>query len=143
MNELEGLARGGKAPAPSTRTAIHPNHIVKVAEAAKSALEFLHSKSPAVRCVTTKGSVVRSNAFALEEDYDQETGLRNDDRILETSLSLCHNFDKDVEHSPDKPRRLYREVVLLTDDRALRVKALARDMPVRELPDFMKWAGLG
>lgn len=42
-----------------------------------------------------------------------------------------------------QPRRLRREVVLLTDDRNLRVKALARDVPVREVPDFMQWAGLG
>lgn len=42
-----------------------------------------------------------------------------------------------------EPRRLYREVVLLTEDRNLRVKALARDVPVRELPGFMQWAGLG
>lgn len=42
-----------------------------------------------------------------------------------------------------QPRRLRREVVLLTEDRNLRVKALARDVPVREVPDFMQWAGLG
>ena len=41
------------------------------------------------------------------------------------------------------PRRLVREVVLLTEDRNLRVKALARDVPVRELPDFLRWAGQG
>lgn len=43
----------------------------------------------------------------------------------------------------DEPRKLFREVVLLTDDRNLRVKALARDVPVREIPDFMQWTGLG
>lgn len=42
-----------------------------------------------------------------------------------------------------EPRKLFREVVLLTEDRNLRVKALARDVPVRELPDFLQWAGLG
>lgn len=40
-------------------------------------------------------------------------------------------------------RFLVREVVLLTTDRNLRVKALTNDIPVRELPDFIKWAGLG
>ena len=40
---------------------------------------------------------------------------------------------------PDGVRRLRREVVLLTDDRNLRVKALARDVPVRDLPTFMTW----
>lgn len=42
-----------------------------------------------------------------------------------------------------QPRRLRREVVLLTEDRNLRVKALARDVPVREVPDFMQWALFG
>jgi protein SMG6 len=40
-------------------------------------------------------------------------------------------------------RFLVRDVVLLTEDRNLRVKALSNDLPVRELPDFIKWAGLG
>lgn len=39
-------------------------------------------------------------------------------------------------------RRLHREVVLLTEDRNLRVKAYARDVPVRELTDFAHWAGI-
>lgn len=39
-------------------------------------------------------------------------------------------------------RRLYREVVLLTEDRNLRVKAHARDVPVRDLLDFAQWAGV-
>lgn len=37
---------------------------------------------------------------------------------------------------------LVREVVLLTTDRNLRVKALAQNVPVRELPDFIRWSGL-
>lgn len=36
-----------------------------------------------------------------------------------------------------------REVVLLTTDRNLRVKALTNDIPVRELRDFIRWSGLG
>jgi protein SMG6 len=42
-----------------------------------------------------------------------------------------------------QPRRVKRDVVLLTEDRNLRVKALARDVPVREVSDFIQWAGLG
>ncbi len=40
----------------------------------------------------------------------------------------------------DGVRRLRREVVLLTDDRNLRVKALSRDVPVRDLPAFLAWS---
>lgn len=45
--------------------------------------------------------------------------------------------------SPDDPIRLLREVVLLTDDRNLRVKALTRNVPVRDIPTFLKWAQEG
>lgn len=38
--------------------------------------------------------------------------------------------------------RRVREVVLLTDDRNLRVKALAAELPTRDLPSFVQWAGL-
>lgn len=43
----------------------------------------------------------------------------------------------------DDPIRLRREVVLLTDDRNLRVKALTRHVPVRDIPAFLKWAKVG
>lgn len=39
--------------------------------------------------------------------------------------------------------RLQREVVLLTDDRNLRVKALTRNVPVRDIPSFLSWAKVG
>lgn len=43
----------------------------------------------------------------------------------------------------DDPIHLLREVVLLTDDRNLRVKALTRNVPVRDIPTFLKWAQEG
>ncbi|KAK2177834.1 hypothetical protein NP493_577g02021 [Ridgeia piscesae] len=45
--------------------------------------------------------------------------------------------------SSDEPIRLQREVVLLTDDRNLRLKAHTRNVPVRNAPAFLKWAKLG
>ena len=33
-----------------------------------------------------------------------------------------------------------REVVLLTDDRNLRLKAISLDVPTRTVPDFVAWA---
>lgn len=42
----------------------------------------------------------------------------------------------------DQPKRIYREVVLMTEDRNLRVKALSSNMPVQTVADFIKWAGL-
>ena len=37
-------------------------------------------------------------------------------------------------------QHLTREVVLLTDDRNLRLKALSMDVPTRTVPDFVAWA---
>ena len=37
-------------------------------------------------------------------------------------------------------QHLTREVVLLTDDRNLRLKALSLDVPTRTVPDFVAWA---
>lgn len=45
--------------------------------------------------------------------------------------------------STEEPIRLLREVVLLTDDRNLRVKALTRNVPVRDIPAFLTWAQVG
>ncbi|KAF5286717.1 hypothetical protein FQR65_LT12470 [Abscondita terminalis] len=158
LNELEGLARGGKHPAPSSRSATDSNHILKVADSAKQALEYLGSRHNNIKCVTTKGTTLPTFTFTVEEDSPSDSTLRNDDKILATCLMLCKNNKdqimegKDVEeslHANDpkdiagEPRKLFREVVLLTEDRNLRVKALARDLPVREVPDFLQWAGLG
>lgn len=140
LNELEGLARGGKHPAPAPRTTLDPEHVRKVAESAKQALEFLGTRHQFVKCITTKGTILTSSTFTVEDDNTSDV-LKNDDKILATCLTLCKS-NKD-QHVEGQPRELYREVVLLTEDRNLRVKALARDVPVRELPDFMIWAGLG
>ena len=48
-----------------------------------------------------------------------------------------------IKYDTGDVRYIVREVVLLSSDRNLRVKALTNDIPVRELPDFVRWAGLG
>ncbi|KAG7188027.1 hypothetical protein KM043_015773 [Ampulex compressa] len=146
LNELEGLARGADAKdcPPASRAALDPDHVARVAESAKVALSFARSRNPAIRCLTTRGTVLTSSTFTVEEDVDTDGLTSNDDRILATCLSLCKSGNKDQSVTEEgQPRRLRREVVLLTEDRNLRVKALARDVPVREVPDFMQWAGLG
>ncbi|KAI4500594.1 hypothetical protein M0802_004186 [Mischocyttarus mexicanus] len=158
LNELEGLTRGADARdcPPASRATLNPEHIARVAESAKAALAFARSRNPAIRCLTTRGTVLTSSTFTVEEDVDKDKLTRNDDRILATCLSLCRTGIKELNNpglenliyltsteENHQPRRLKREVVLLTEDRNLRVKALARDVPVREVPDFMEWAGLG
>ncbi|XP_015171986.1 PREDICTED: telomerase-binding protein EST1A isoform X1 [Polistes dominula] len=147
LNELEGLTRGADARdcPPASRATLNPEHVARVAESAKAALAFARSRNPAIRCLTTRGTVLTSSTFTVEEDVDKDKLTRNDDRILATCLSLCRTGIKELNNPEEnhQPRRLKREVVLLTEDRNLRVKALARDVPVREVPDFMEWAGLG
>lgn len=48
-----------------------------------------------------------------------------------------------ISSCTDGTVRLQREVVLLTDDRNLRVKALTRNVPVRDIPAFLSWAKVG
>ncbi|XP_058126851.1 telomerase-binding protein EST1A [Anopheles ziemanni] len=112
-------------------------HVAKVAEASKQALLFIRSRNPTVKCVTTKGSVLKTTTFTVEDDVGELKS--NDDRILETALNLCRH---QPEETRGGTRYVLRDVVLLTTDRNLRVKALSNDLPVRELPDFIKWAGL-
>lgn len=40
----------------------------------------------------------------------------------------------------DGPVRLYRDVVLLTDDRNLRLKAHTHNVPVKDVPSFLHWS---
>lgn len=54
---------------------------------------------------------------------------------------LCDRHES--VYFPEGPVRLRREVVLLTDDRNLRVKALTRNVPVRDIPVFLSWAKVG
>ncbi|XP_011697487.1 PREDICTED: telomerase-binding protein EST1A-like [Wasmannia auropunctata] len=145
LNELEGLARGADARdcPPASKATLNPEYVAQVAESAKAALAFARSRNPAIRCLTTRGTVLTSSTFTVEEDVDKDGLISNDDKILTTCLSLCRSSKDQANAEEGQPRRLRREVVLLTKDRNLRVKALARDVPVREVPDFMQWAGLG
>lgn len=87
LNELEGLAKGGKTPAPMPRSDLQ--HVLKVAESAKQALEFLGNRHPSVKCITTKGTVLTSMTFTVEDDSVVDGTLKNDDKILSACLALC------------------------------------------------------
>ncbi|XP_045491287.1 uncharacterized protein LOC123691097 isoform X2 [Colias croceus] len=96
-----------------------------------------------VRLVTTRGSVLTSRTFTAE---DHRPGHSNDDRVLDTAINLQANVSSEQDTKEEKVAtvraRRVCEVVLLTDDRNLRVKALAADLPARDLPSFALWAGV-
>jgi len=119
LNELDGLCRS------------------RLSVEAKSALSFLREKNSQIRFVTSKGATLPTMAFTMEENDDQ--AMNNDDRILQCCLNLIRDKASEEEKQVDGIRYLRRDVVLLTDDRNLRVKCLSRDVPVRDLPAFLTW----
>ncbi|XP_049299967.1 telomerase-binding protein EST1A isoform X2 [Anopheles funestus] len=130
-------ADAGTLPTTNSASIPYLQHAAKVAESSKKALHFIKSRNPPLKCVTTKGSILKTSTFTVEDDVGDLKS--NDDRILETALNLCRHNVKDKQIGN---RYLTLDVVLLTTDRNLRVKAISNDLPVRELPDFIKWAGL-
>ncbi|XP_065343989.1 telomerase-binding protein EST1A isoform X1 [Cloeon dipterum] len=143
IHELEGLAKGCRSPVPLGVPTENLQHVKYVAERATVSLAFLKGRPHNVKCVTTKGKILALSGVAMVEDSgDQE--MKNDDRILNTCLSLIKTSSRGDESSeplkPGETRHINRDVVLLTEDRNLRVKCLARDVPVRTIGDFLKWA---
>lgn len=131
LNELEGLSHGN----------VHNNR-EEVAIKATIALKLLREKHPHIKFLTTRGNILIKPAFTAEETKKTNDIHNNDDRILASALSLCkRDVTIETEATGSKPKitRIKREVVLLTMDRNLRVKALAADMPVRPLPEFVQW----
>nr|XP_053642974.1 telomerase-binding protein EST1A-like [Cherax quadricarinatus] len=134
LNELDGLSRDAAVAKYGS-----VGHAVRVREGAAAALHYLRDTKPhSLKCVTSQGSVLSSTTFTAEIDMPDAT---NDDKILSCCVHFCSD---NTQRRPIKTgvRRLYREVVLLTEDRNLRVKAHARDVPVRDLLDFAHWAGV-
>ncbi|XP_047510080.1 uncharacterized protein LOC125052988 isoform X2 [Pieris napi] len=126
MTELEGLCKCSR-----------------LGEAARNALSWVGGAcTRGVRLVTARGSLLNSRTFTAE---NHRAGHSNDDRVLDTAINLQANLasEQDTKENSDtkSPRRVF-EVVLLTDDRNLRVKALAAELPARDLPSFMNWAGI-
>ena len=53
-----------------------PDHVARVAENAKIGLNFARSKNPAIRCLTTRGTVLTSSSFTVEEDVTEVNYLK-------------------------------------------------------------------
>ncbi|XP_055932731.1 telomerase-binding protein EST1A-like isoform X2 [Argiope bruennichi] len=138
VNELYGLARGNRASEHSS-----PEHISRVTVLSQEAINFLEeqfaSRHPHLRAITSKGSILDTISFRSEEKGKNKG--TNDDLILECCLRYCE--DRAERYMPKNPNdciTLFREVVLLTDDRNLRIKARAHYVPVKDLLSFLQWA---
>ncbi|XP_053313066.1 telomerase-binding protein EST1A [Spea bombifrons] len=140
IHELDGLAKGQEFDQRNI------GHARALQEKAKKAIQFLEqgfeARDPFLRALTSRGSELESIAFRSEDISGQKGN--NDDLILSCCLHYCKDNAKEfMPSNKDDPIRLRREVVLLTDDRNLRVKALTRHVPVRDIPAFLKWAKVG
>ncbi|KAK3550109.1 hypothetical protein QTP86_020662 [Hemibagrus guttatus] len=144
ITELDGLAKGQECrDKDSIGEAAHAR---LVRESAKAAMAFLEksfeAREPGLRALTSRGNQLESIAFRSEDTSGHKGN--NDDVILSCCLHYCKDKAKDfMPAQREGPVRLQREVVLLTDDRNLRVKALTRNVPVRDIPAFLRWAKVG
>ncbi|KAM8976872.1 telomerase-binding protein EST1A isoform 2-T2 [Pelodytes ibericus] len=140
IHELDGLAKGQEFDQRNIGQAR------ALQEKARKAIQFLEqgfeARDPFLRALTSRGSELDSIAFRSEDTSGQKGN--NDDLILSCCIHYCKDNAK--ESTPSNkvdPIRKRREVVLLTDDRNLRVKALTHHVPVRDIPSFLKWAKVG
>lgn len=143
LNELEGLAKGDESGQKIYDTP------TKTSLNAHKALTFLKASGSNVKCATSKGSFLNSMAFTKESDCINATEspidhLNNDDKILMTAINLTkqHSNDAIIGSKLISISNLQRKVVLLTNDRNLKLKAITQNIPVRELVDFIKWSGI-
>ncbi|XP_067085005.1 telomerase-binding protein EST1A [Osmerus mordax] len=160
ITELDGLAKGQESGGPGPTGGrgggggghrgnpggASSAHARAVQDKARLAVAFLErgfeAREPRLRALTSRGSQLDSIAFRSEDTSGQQGN--NDDVILSCCLHYCKDKAKDfMPAQRNGPVRLRREVVLLTDDRNLRVKALTRNVPVRDIPAFLSWAKVG
>ncbi|RWS23446.1 telomerase-binding protein EST1A-like protein [Leptotrombidium deliense] len=154
INELNGLtsrAVGSSAPTLpfsallSDALSSDCDHHKRVAHAARKALDYLETaflqKNARLKAITSKGSILDNINFTNESM--QSNDVTNDDVVL----SCCLQFIKERPaernlHESGEIINIFRETVLLTEDRNLRVKALSQHVPVKSLPVFLQWANI-
>lgn len=157
LNELEGLAKGGDVSDGTGGTIKMYDTPTKTSRLAQKALLFLKNVGTVVKCATTKGSFLNSMTFTRESDCSFSSSstaptehLNNDDKILltVTNLTKIHSASGTVATIVPNASaslvvaNLQRKVVLLTNDRNLKLKAITQNIPVRELVDFIKWSSI-
>ncbi|XP_015794937.1 telomerase-binding protein EST1A isoform X3 [Tetranychus urticae] len=120
---------------------------MKVGQAAKEAFDYLETsfneKSNKLKTITFKGSLLNNMNFRNENFKVKRTN--NDDLVLSSCLQFIKKRNSSKQTNPEDTDgivNIFRETVLLTDDRNLRVKALSHNVPVKSLPVFLQFANL-
>lgn len=131
VKELEGLSKEVKSSS---------DHAISVCEKAKIAVVYIRemvSQSSLLCPLTSSGTEIHTLQFMSEEINAIGT---NDDFILKSAESLAHKIDVKNSNESENLKTIYRTVVLLTEDRNLRLKSLMHDVPCKSIKEFCKWA---
>lgn len=116
-------------------------HAQYVQRSAKKAIQFLNDKFDKrdrnIKAITSQGSILETIQFRSEELKAKGT---NDELILGCCLHFVHDNARDFNKT-DRIH-LYREVVLLTEDRHLRMKSHTRNLPCKNIIHFCRWSNL-
>lgn len=133
ISELEGLATEMKGSS---------DHAKNVHHNAKSAIDFIKvcfaSNNSRFCALTKRGTELNSLQFRSE---DSQLVGSNDDFILQSAQGHSTTLSSKTDHVIEGMRIVRRSVVLLTDDRNLRLKALLlQDVPTKGILQFCKWA---
>jgi len=132
--ELEGLAKSADGTRSETDSA---EHMAAVRDNSKAALAWLRDKPSNIKCVTSKGTILANFGVISEEDCSD--GQKNDDKILSCCLALNTGPPPSVTQGI---KTVYRDTVLITDDRNLKLKAHTSDCAVNTIKEFMGWVNL-
>ncbi|KAI1291977.1 Telomerase-binding protein EST1A [Halotydeus destructor] len=137
INELRSLKGRGDEGKPDS----HESHVARAADEALLWLETKFAeKGNKIKAITSMGSVLDTMNFTHESPVHGT--FTNDDLVL----SSCSHLEKQQHNKQDQSRKAdsatprEKSVVLLTEDRNLRVKASSQELPVKSLPVFYRWA---
>nr|CDJ80195.1 Telomerase activating protein Est1 domain containing protein [Haemonchus contortus] len=118
-------------------------------EGARQAVTWLREqtrqKNPRLFTLTMRGR--RLPIAVVREEAGDDGEVVNDDRILRSCVNYTQSepapeslfSDAKVPQGPEMPN-IYRNLVLLTEDRVLNMKAMCQHIPCRTMVRFMKWA---
>ena len=148
ISELESLSSGPRTPsAPFGVLQVEDRkHDEFVCNAARDALSFFElqftRRNNRLKAMTSHGNFVDNIAFRDQTSV----AMSNDDAILGCALHYCNEqLDrKAAMHATEggSGTTIKREVVLITCDRNLRIKAHLRRVPTCPMRPFLKWASV-
>ncbi|VDP97495.1 unnamed protein product [Trichobilharzia regenti] len=154
VNELDTLSRygssssgGGGVDRPYEVVGGEVTRAGLIQERAKLAIAYLEHefehRNSRLRALTARGSLMETIAYRNEINGGRTPGQTNDDVIL----TCCQHFSKE-DADRFQMRNLAQSlqgdqnIVLLTSDRNLRLKALNVNIPARPLRTFVSWSRL-